>query len=79
MPFAQTGMPLEVTMLSELSQKEKDQYRTTSLIGRIWNVAQVNVPTKQKQTHTHRDQAEGEGGGRGRGGTIESLTPRAWI
>ena len=35
MPFAQTWMPLEITVLSELSQKEKDKYRMILLIGRI--------------------------------------------
>ena len=31
-PFAATGMDLEIIILSEVSQKEKDKYHTTSLI-----------------------------------------------
>ena len=32
MPFAATWMDLEITILSEVSQKEKDQYHMLSLI-----------------------------------------------
>ena len=32
MPFAATGMQLEIIILSELSQKEKDKYHMISLI-----------------------------------------------
>ena len=32
MPFAATWMDLEIIILSEVSQKEKDKYHTTSLI-----------------------------------------------
>ena len=32
MPFAATWMDLEITILSEVSQKEKDKYHTISLI-----------------------------------------------
>ena len=32
MPFAATWIQLEITMLSELSQKEKDKYHIISLI-----------------------------------------------
>ena len=32
MPFAATWMDLEMIILSEISQKEKDKYRITSLI-----------------------------------------------
>ena len=35
MAFAKIWMPLEITVLSELSQKEKDKYCMMSLIGRI--------------------------------------------
>ena len=32
MPFAATRMKLEITLLSEVSQKEKDKYHMLSLI-----------------------------------------------
>ena len=32
MPFAATGMDLEIIILSEVSQTEKDKYNTISLI-----------------------------------------------
>ena len=35
MPFAATWMELENLILSEMSQKEKDKYRMTSLISGI--------------------------------------------
>ena len=35
MPFAATWMDLEIIILSEVSQKEKDKYHMISLIGGI--------------------------------------------
>ena len=35
MPFAATWMDLEIVILSEVSQTEKDKYRMISLICRI--------------------------------------------
>ena len=35
MPFAATWMDLEITILSDVSQKEKDKYHIISLICRI--------------------------------------------
>ena len=35
MPFAATWMELEILILSEVSQKEKDKYRMISLIRGI--------------------------------------------
>jgi len=35
MPFAATWMELEILILSEISQKEKDKYNMISLISRI--------------------------------------------
>ena len=49
-------MQLEITMLSEVSQKKKDKYHMIPLIGGIQNVAQMNLSTKQKQTHRHGEQ-----------------------
>ena len=35
MPFTATWMDLEIVLLSEVSQKEKDKYHTISLIQEI--------------------------------------------
>jgi len=35
MPFAATWMELEILLLSEVNQKEKDKYHMISLIGGI--------------------------------------------
>ena len=65
-PLAATWVDVEVTILSEVSQKEKDKYCRISLIR--WNLKkkiQMNLFTKQKQTHRHRKQimvTEGERG-----------------
>ena len=56
MPFTATHMKLEILILSEVSQKEKDKYRMISFICRIQNMAQMNLSTKQKQTHRHTEQ-----------------------
>ena len=59
MPFAATWMDLEIIILSEVSQKEKDKYHMISLICGIQNVTQMNLSTKQRQTHRHREQTCG--------------------
>ena len=56
MPFAATRMPLEMIMPREVSPKEKDKYRTISLIRGIQNMTQMNLVTNQKQAHRHRAQ-----------------------
>ena len=56
MPFAATWMPLEIITPREVSTKEKDKYRMTSLICGIQNMTQMNLFTKQKQAHRHRAQ-----------------------
>ena len=53
MPFVATWMDLEIFMLSETSQAEKDKY---CLISLIWNLKNKMNRTKQKQTHSHREQ-----------------------
>ena len=67
MPFAATQMDLEIIILTEVSQKEKDKYHMISLICGIENMTQMNISAKQKQTHRHREQTGGcqgeEGGG----------------
>ena len=47
MPFATTWMDLEIIILSEVSQIEKDQY-FISLISGIFKKIQMNLFTKQK-------------------------------
>ena len=48
--FAATWIQLEILILSEVSQKEKDKYQMISLICGIQNMAQMNLSAKQKQT-----------------------------
>ena len=47
MSFAATRMDLEIIILSEIRQKEKDKYHMISLICRIYNMMQMNLFTKQ--------------------------------
>ena len=68
MPFATTWTDLEIIILSEVSQKDKDKYQMISLICGIQNMTQMNTSTKQRQTHRHREQTCGchkESGGGG--------------
>ena len=60
MPLAATWMDLEIIILSEVSQTEKDKYHLISLIyveSKI--MIQMNLLPKQKQTHRHRKQTYG--------------------
>ena len=50
MPFAATWMQVEIIILSEVSQKDKDKYHMISLICGIQNMIQMNLSRKQKQT-----------------------------
>ena len=60
MPFAATWMDLEIIILSDLSQTEKDKYHKIMLICRILKkMIQMNLFTKQKQTHRLRGQTYG--------------------
>ena len=57
MPYAATWMDLEIIILSEVSQTEKDRYHMISLIcGILKKMIQMNLFTKQKQTHRLRKQ-----------------------
>ena len=47
-------MDLEIIILSEVSQKEKDKCHMISLI--CGNMTQINKSMKQKQTHRYREQ-----------------------
>ena len=53
MPFAVIWMQLEILILNEVSQKEKDKYDMISLTCGIQNMAQINLSYNQKQTHRH--------------------------
>ena len=48
MPFAETWMQLEILILSEVSQKEKDKFHMISLISGIQNMAQMNLSSEKK-------------------------------
>ena len=48
MPFAATLLELEILILSEVSQKEKDKYHMISLISGIECRAQMNLSTEKK-------------------------------
>ena len=62
-------MELEISILSKVSQMEKDNYHMISLVcGIEKKMIQMNLFTKQKQTHRHRKQTYGYQRGRG-GGT----------
>ena len=67
MLFAATRMSLEIIILKEESQTEKDKYHMIPLYVESKRIIQVNLLTKQKQTHRHRKQIygyqNGEGGG----------------
>ena len=73
MPFAATWMKLEIIILSEVSQTEKDKYHMMSLICGVENMTQVKLSMKQKQIHRHRKQTDGC---QGRGGVEEGRTGR---
>ena len=49
-------MQLEITTLSEGSQKEKDKYHMISLICGAQNMTETNLSTKQTQAHRYREQ-----------------------
>ena len=62
MPFAAAWMDLEIIILSEINQTEKDKYHM------VWNLKkmiQMNLFTKQKQTHRLRKETYGYQKGKG--------------
>ena len=58
-PFAAPWMDLEIIILSEVGQTEKDKYYMISLLCGIRKIVKMNLFTKQKQTHRHRKQTYG--------------------
>ena len=50
MPFAATWMALEIIILGQLCQTEKDKYDTTYM----WNLKKTNLFTKQKQAYREK-------------------------
>ena len=53
-------LDLEIVILSEVSQAEKDIYHMTSLTyGKKKNLIQMNLVTKHKETHRLRKQTYG--------------------
>ena len=66
-PSAVTWMDLDIVILSEVSQEEKDKYMTLLMCG-IKKKAQINLFTKQKLSHRCRKQICGIQGGNDGGG-----------
>ena len=66
MPFAATWLGLEMIILSEVSQREKDKYHMTSLRCRFYITAQMNLTYKTEtdlQTQEQTCGCQGECGG----------------
>ena len=60
MPFAPKWKDLDIVILSEVSQTEKEKYHMTSLIcGIEKEMIQVNLLIKQKETHRLKEQTYG--------------------
>ena len=56
-------MFLEIVLLNEISQTEKEEYCMTSLLcGILKEMVQMNLLTKQKETHRFRKQTWSPGG-----------------
>ena len=56
MPYVATWMDLEIVILNDISQTEKQKHLLTSFILRIKNVViQVLLLTNQKETHRLRE------------------------
>jgi len=47
-------MDLQIIILRELTQENKNKYHMKSLIGGIENVIQMDLFMKRKKTHRHR-------------------------
>ena len=62
-------MDLEIIILSDVSQKEKDKYHISLTCG-IQNTTQMNLSTKQKKTHREKRCCQGGGVGEGSIGSL---------
>ena len=60
MPFAAIWMDLEMILLTEVSQTEKDRYHKTLLTRGIQKKIQINISTKQN-TQEYRKQTYWKG------------------
>ena len=65
LPFSATWMDLDIIILSEVSQTEKDKYYVISLICGILKLTQMNLFIKQKHIYRHRKQTYGYQKGKG--------------
>ena len=73
-PSTATWMGLELIILNERSQKEKDKYHMLSPICGFKSMAQTKLSMKQQQTRRHKEQTCGcHGGGEVEEGWIGSL------
>ena len=54
MPFTATWMDVEIIIVSEISQTEKDKYHIC-LHAELKKMIQINLLTKSKQTHRFRE------------------------
>ena len=85
LPSAATWMGPEIIILSEVSQKQKDEYHMISLTRGIQNMTQMNLTMNQKQTQRQRADLwllRGEGWGRdGLGAWGQEVKPlyREWV
>ena len=46
MPSVTTWMDLKIIVLSEVNQKEKDEYHAISFVCGIYNMTEINLSTK---------------------------------
>ena len=69
MPFATTWVDLEIIIVYEVSQTEKDKSNIICYPLHVESnkIIQMNLFTKQKQTHRHRKQIYGYQRGKGMG------------
>ena len=54
MPFAATWINLEIIILSEVSQTQKDKYNISLIHGIVKKMIQMNLSTKQTHKNTKK-------------------------